>query len=282
MDILSIFDHDMSLHVAQEQRLFPAEVPLRSLGYVQRKESWVRKPFLTCNFSFIFQGTGRYLWKGNWLEVQAPCVITQYPEIYVEYGPDDTWEELFFIFHPGVYDRLCRSGFLDPDVPMWDMNLSTQMKDLVEQLSSLISMRKRESVTDRQDRIVTLMILESRLNVREPIRSPEEQQIHDLAQQIRSEPGQELHWDEVARGMGMHSATFRRHWSKAGYPPPATFLSEVRMKRACRLLAETADSIGRIAELVGFEDQLHFSRRFKQLIGMSPRQYREQDRILRV
>ena len=281
MDILRIFDQDESLHLAQEDRLFPSEVPLRSFGYVQRKKDWVRKAFVTCNFSFIFQGTGRYLWKGTWLEVQAPCVITQFPGVYVEYGPEETWEELFFIFHAGLYPKLCESGFLDPEIPMWSMTLGSRMRELTEQLSSLIALRKEESVTDRVDRVVSLMILESRMGLRPSVRSPEEEQIHTFAQTIRSEPGQDIHWGNVARGMGMHTATFRRHWSKAGYPPPAQFLSEVRMKRACRLLAETPESIGEIAAQVGFEDQLHFSRRFKQLIGVSPRQYRDQDRIMR-
>jgi AraC-like DNA-binding protein len=281
MDILRIFDQDRQIHVAQEDRLLPSALPLRSLGYLQNKTDWVHTTFPTCNFSFIFQGNGRYRWRGGWLEVHAPCVVTQYPGISMEYGPDDTWEELFFIFHPGLFTKLCATGFLDPEVPLWPMKLGAHMIDLVQQLAALISLRTSEPVTDRVDRIVTLMILESRLGFRPARPSPEAERIHQLAQRIRSRPGEPVDWDEVSRELGMHSATFRRHWAKAGYPPPAQFLSELRMKRACRLLAETSESIGQVARQVGFEDPLHFSRRFKQLIGVSPRQYREQDRILR-
>jgi len=48
------------------------------------------------------------------------------------------------------------------------------------------------------------------------------------------------------------------------------------MRRACSQLSETNDSVAHTAEHFGFHDQFHFSRRFKQEIGMSPSSFRRQ------
>lgn len=55
-----------------------------------------------------------------------------------------------------------------------------------------------------------------------------------------------------------------------------TLLDEVRCQRACTLLRGSAQSIERIAELLGYPDASGFSRSFKRCIGVSPRAYRRQ------
>jgi AraC-like DNA-binding protein len=46
------------------------------------------------------------------------------------------------------------------------------------------------------------------------------------------------------------------------------------MEKAQELLANTALRIHEVATAVGFEDDAYFTRRFKQLNGVSPRGYR--------
>ena len=46
------------------------------------------------------------------------------------------------------------------------------------------------------------------------------------------------------------------------------------MARAAQLLKETRLSIGEIAAQVSYDNQLHFSRAFKNVHGVSPREYR--------
>ena len=46
------------------------------------------------------------------------------------------------------------------------------------------------------------------------------------------------------------------------------------MNKAASLLQETGISIHDVAESVGYEDALAFSRIFKQRLGVSPREYR--------
>ena len=54
--------------------------------------------------------------------------------------------------------------------------------------------------------------------------------------------------------------------------PPHAYLKQVRIKRAKVLLAKGV-SIAFIAQEIGFTDQSHFSKQFKQITGITPNKY---------
>lgn len=56
---------------------------------------------------------------------------------------------------------------------------------------------------------------------------------------------------------------------------PQEYLIKYRMSRAAQLLLTTGLSIGEISNAVGYTNQLHFSRAFKNVYGMSPKYFRE-------
>jgi AraC family transcriptional regulator of arabinose operon len=53
-------------------------------------------------------------------------------------------------------------------------------------------------------------------------------------------------------------------------------LRELRLRQATRLLRHSGRSVQEIAAEVGFRCPFHFSRRFRQAFGLSPREYRRQ------
>lgn len=56
------------------------------------------------------------------------------------------------------------------------------------------------------------------------------------------------------------------------------FITDVRMKKAQELLAKSDNSVVDIAKKVGYEDSQYFFRVFKKNVGMTPLQYREENR----
>ena len=56
---------------------------------------------------------------------------------------------------------------------------------------------------------------------------------------------------------------------------PLNYLTEYRIRRSKELLRQEQYSIAKVAELVGFDDNLYFSRIFKKRTGYSPSAYRE-------
>lgn len=56
------------------------------------------------------------------------------------------------------------------------------------------------------------------------------------------------------------------------------YLKEYRLRQAKRLLLETGDSILEICMQVGFESPSYFIQQFRFLYGMTPGEYRKQER----
>ena len=52
------------------------------------------------------------------------------------------------------------------------------------------------------------------------------------------------------------------------------YLTEIRMKEACRLIANTGKKISEIANLTGYSDIKHFQYTFKKITGNSPQEFR--------
>ncbi|MFC1761039.1 AraC family transcriptional regulator [Planctomycetota bacterium] len=67
------------------------------------------------------------------------------------------------------------------------------------------------------------------------------------------------------------AALFKRF----GTTSPQRYLLRLKLSRAADLLLTTPLSITEVAGHVGFQDPYHFSRRFKQFHGCSPKQYRK-------
>lgn len=65
---------------------------------------------------------------------------------------------------------------------------------------------------------------------------------------------------------------FHEHIGKS----PQEFLISYRMSKAADLLRLTALPIGEISIAVGYPNQLHFSRAFKNVYDVSPRQWRNE------
>ena len=56
---------------------------------------------------------------------------------------------------------------------------------------------------------------------------------------------------------------------------PKQYIMKFRIDKSCELMRNPILSIGDISRSVGYEDQLLFSKTFKKIMGMSPRDYRK-------
>jgi AraC family transcriptional regulator len=74
----------------------------------------------------------------------------------------------------------------------------------------------------------------------------------------------------LAELVGLSEAHFARAFKQSTGQSPHKFVTDRRLERGKRLLADTQDSIAQIALACGFSDQAHFARSFAQLYGQSP------------
>ena len=79
---------------------------------------------------------------------------------------------------------------------------------------------------------------------------------------------------DIANRLGINRSYFGRIFKQTLKQTPQEFLINYRMIKATELLRLTKMSIGDISKAVGYENQLHFSRAFKKIYNISPREWR--------
>jgi AraC-like DNA-binding protein len=84
------------------------------------------------------------------------------------------------------------------------------------------------------------------------------------------------HWSmpQLAREVGLSTAHLTEVFTRELGVPPFRYLVERRVERACELLGGTDLPITAIALELGFASSSHFSRTFKQLVHVPPRDFR--------
>lgn len=92
---------------------------------------------------------------------------------------------------------------------------------------------------------------------------------------IQANYASDLSLKRIARQVGLDGKYLSALFKEALHISPHRFLMSTRMNKACDLMRNEALSIGDIARSVGYKDPLLFSRMFKKLTGMSPKEYRK-------
>jgi AraC-like DNA-binding protein/mannose-6-phosphate isomerase-like protein (cupin superfamily) len=102
-----------------------------------------------------------------------------------------------------------------------------------------------------------------------------ETRVHRSIAYMRDNLDQPLRLADLATVAEMSPTHFSGVFRKLTGTPPCHFFTQLKVRRACELLDSTPRSISSVARDVGFADQFHFSRVFKQIVGRSPMRYRE-------
>ena len=81
--------------------------------------------------------------------------------------------------------------------------------------------------------------------------------------------------EALATELGFSTVHLRRIFASCSALSPIKYINGIRFEQAKHLLLSSNLSVGEIALSVGFPDQFHFSKAFKQAIGIPPSRYRE-------
>jgi AraC family transcriptional regulator, L-rhamnose operon transcriptional activator RhaR len=79
---------------------------------------------------------------------------------------------------------------------------------------------------------------------------------------------------ELSRQTYVGPTHLARTFARCMGVPPIHYLSRLRAEQAAVMLARTDDPIASIGGAVGWPDPAYFSRRFRAVLGVSPREYR--------
>lgn len=95
-----------------------------------------------------------------------------------------------------------------------------------------------------------------------------------VLERLHDDPLANLSLQELGALAGVHPAHLARRFQQAQGMSVGDYRRALRIRLACRTLAQEASSIADVAIAAGFTDQSHFARVFKRVTGETPRDFR--------
>jgi AraC-like DNA-binding protein len=101
-------------------------------------------------------------------------------------------------------------------------------------------------------------------------------QIDAVVMRLTDNLAQPISAADIAAELGMSESRFSRFFRRATGNTFTDFVNRVRINRACQLLMESDRLITHICYEVGFNNVANFNRRFLEIKGMTPSEFRKQ------
>lgn len=173
------------------------------------------------------------------------------------------------------------------DTPEWNLLTGNQLivrhSRCIQQISDLIDIGLRESVTHRQDSSHAI-----HLTIEHIIFYLKRELIADSSTSIANRRSLEEVWesvqgnlqrkwsvDELAKLNHCSKTQFHQLCRKAYGKTPMHMLTGMRMEKAMKLLTFTNHTMDAISEAIGYDNAFTFSRAFYRYAGIRPNEYRK-------
>ena len=193
-------------------------------------------------------------------------------------GPDDFWHEIFIIFEGAIFDLWRQERVLDPAQPVLRLNpvdyWVNRFKSTIWSVPHSNAQSGPEYALVRISRLQELLadiLLAVQQQDQDPVDSLWLSEAKTL---LKASLNRQPDYDAIAAKLGMSYDGFRKRFTKEAGVSPAKYHTSRRIDRACELLLNENLTSKEIAHHLGFSDEYHFSRRFKQIVGVSPSGFR--------
>ena len=100
----------------------------------------------------------------------------------------------------------------------------------------------------------------------------------NLRSYIEAHIGEEITLEMLAEKVHLNRTYFVKRFKQLWGASPMKYVGNMRLERARELLLFSQDAISDIARRTGFQTVHYFSRKFKETYGISPNQYRTQQK----
>ncbi len=228
-----------------------------------------RRYFEFYSLSHMYEGHGRlWLEDGTEQEVFAGDCILITPKTVNSYGgfKGRPYVEDNLIFCGPVADMLMRSGIAVSGV---------YHIGKVRSLIPIIEMYRDPAVDSQISANIALQKLLVDLYLKKRNSRQEYPALEKLMSEIKQNIAKWWTVSEMAEMCNLSDDQLRRIFVRYTGVSPKLYIDQLKLKYAAQLLAGSDMKISEISDSLGYMDPYHFSRRFKEVIGLSPRNYRE-------
>lgn len=222
---------------------------------------------------YVISGKGIYQTNGRTFYLQAGDLFLAYPDqsIFYQSDEDDPWEYCWVGFHGTDAPLLLEQTDFSPDTPVSGFE-GNELYEQMMQIYTVQGSRPYQSVymTGALYQLLSTLIRVSR---RIPRQSLSASYVSRACDYIANHYGLPIGVEDIADHVGLSRSRLYRAFQQELHTSPVKYLTHFRIRQACVLLERRDLTVKAVAHSVGFENQLYFSRRFREIMKLSPTEY---------
>ena len=221
---------------------------------------------------YVISGKGQYQTEGRTFTLTAGDLFLTCPDanIYYQADPCEPWEYCWVGFHGTEAKLLLDQTDLSEENPV----LRGASADAYKQMMRIYESR---GSLPHQAAFMTGALYQLLATLMRDRRSSAVRRGDDSVQQACEFIGNNLAMpitvEDIAAHVGLSRSRLYRLFMAELRMSPVQVLTQVRIRQACALLKRGDLSVKAVAASVGFENQLYFSRRFREIMGCSPTEF---------
>ena len=279
MFVNSGYLHDSRAPIKDKSRpLIVTSCGTYRLKTVKRLPTWRPKGRLDYQLLYIVSGKGHFYFHGEDRVVYAGRMVLIQPrqEQRYEYFGEDKPEVYWVHFTGSDVKNILRSYNIPMDDPIFYSGASSTYSYLFKEMIHELQNCKTgyEDLLAMYLRQIFLLVQRTRQEERPTVPTYIQEEMEFARRYFNEHYNEPISIQEYAESRNMSVCYFQRNFKQIVKHTPMQYLLTIRVNNAASLLETTDYSMAEIAAIVGYEDPLYFSRLFRKIKGVSPRDYR--------
>ena len=249
------------------------------LKTVERLPTWRPKGRLDYQLLYIVSGKGHFYFKGEDRVVYAGRMVLIQPrqEQRYEYFGEDKPEVYWAHFTGSDVKNILRKYQIPMDDPIFYSGASSTysyiFKEMIHELQNCKT--GYEELLSMYLHQIFLLVQRTRQEERPTVSTYIQEEMEFARRYFNEHYNEPISIQDYAESRNMSVCYFQRNFKQIVKHTPMQYLLTIRVNNAASLLETTDYSMAEIAAIVGYEDPLYFSRLFRKIKGVSPRDYRK-------
>ena len=279
MFVNSGYLHDSRAPIKDKSRpLIVTSCGTYRLKTVKRLPTWRPKGRLDYQLLYIVSGKGHFYFHGEDRVVYAGRMVLIQPrqEQHYEYFGEDKPEVYWVHFTGSDVKNILRSYNIPMDDPIFYSGASSTYSYLFKEMIHELQNCKTgyEDLLTMYLRQIFLLVQRTRQEERPTVSTYIQEEMEFARRYFNEHYNEPISIQEYAESRNMSVCYFQRNFKQIVKHTPMQYLLTIRVNNAASLLETTDYSMAEIAAIIGYEDPLYFSRLFRKIKGVSPRDYR--------
>lgn len=241
--------------------------------------TWRPRGRLDYQLLYIAAGKAHFHFDGKEQIVTAGHMVLyrpKEPQKYEYYGEDQT--EVYWVhFTGGNVKNILRSYGLTDDKRVFYCGSGLDYQNLFRTMINELQMCKEnyEEVLETYLRLIFIMLKRYFANATKSDNARVVEEIDKATMYFNEHYSEDISIDEYAQNNHVSVSWFIRNFKQCTGSTPMQYILSKRIYNAEILLHDSTYNVTEIAEIVGYDNPLYFSRIFKKVKGISPSEYRK-------